>query len=930
VNHGTSVRKSLLIITLLVLQGSSLSVMISFSETATAGPLPLGTTAYHSYNETVDELNQIATDHPSITKLISIGKSYEGRDIWAMKVSDNPEIEEEDEPEVYFNGNHHAREWLTIEVCLYILNYLTDNYSTNLTIANIVNNRQIWVVPIVNPDGRVWDSEEDDPANHRNQPWGWRKNRMDNGDGSFGVDLNRNYGYMWGGAGASDNPSDSTYRGPEPFSENETKAIRDFVKEHNFVFSISYHTYGQLILYPWGYTYNATEDDALLEAVANGMADLITNKASSARPGYTPAQGADLYMTSGSDDDWLYGEMGIYAYCIELYPYYSDNDANVTAPYDKFHPSENKVLPVCEDNIEAALYLAKIADNPFQALNYHVSLYTDTESQLVNQTETEVTDITITNDGGLEDTYDLSASSIPGWTINLDKSTIYLNSESSGTVTLSVTVPGGESGGDYFIWVNATSQSDSTVIDTLLFTVTVPYFHDVGLQSIDTFMDGGTYPAGQYMINSTVKNYGRTTEPGFNVSLEIIHLGTSVTQTVFSDDMESGVNEWQVVDLDGSISPDSWKQTTSTFNSSTTSWWCGAAANYSNKTAQLLVSPSFDLTDATGANLTFYHKYNIEASYDYGSVDVYNGTHWITLGIYDGDSPSSFELVELSLSDFIDRNDVQFRFRFTTDEGVIDDGWFIDDVKVTAEFPTETIVYGPALNQTSGMMIQDDVQMISWDYTFTESGNYKIRTTTLLGTDEFNNNNQTYVNIKIVVKIIYAHIPVQIGWNLISTPLLPDNTSVPTVLQDLDGDTTWTNIWHFNSGDTLDNWKSWVEDRPSNFDDLQDIDNTMGVWLYIPDAISLGDGYLNLSGSLSWQVDIQLRSGWNLVGFPSKFDKPRDVALGNLIFGDDIYKIKWFNATAGKIEDVSISDNFRVGQGYWIYANKNCVWEVPL
>ncbi len=96
---------------------------------------------------------------------------------------------------------------------MYILNYLTDNYPTNTTIANIVDNRQIWVIPCVNPDGRVWDSSGDDPSSYKN----WRKTRSDNGDGSFGVDPNRNYDYMWGGAGASDNPSYDNYRGPEPF-----------------------------------------------------------------------------------------------------------------------------------------------------------------------------------------------------------------------------------------------------------------------------------------------------------------------------------------------------------------------------------------------------------------------------------------------------------------------------------------------------------------------------------------------------------------------------------------------------------------------------------------------------------------------------------------------------------------------------------------
>jgi hypothetical protein len=309
-------------------------------------PRPLGPTIYHSFDEMETELFQIASDHPTITKLESIGKTYEGREIWAMKVSDNPDIEE-DEPEIFYNAMHHAREWLTMEVALYILNYLTDNYLSNSTITDIVDSRQIWIISCVNPDGRVWDSAGDDPTSHRSQTAGWRKNRADHGEGSIGVDLNRNYGYMWGGAGASRNPGSETYRGPEPFSELETRAIRDFVSQHDFVFAISYHAHGQMILYPYGYTYNDPAEEEIFVKIGENMDGLITNNAGSVNSSYAVKQGSDLYLTSGTDNDWLYGQMGIYAYTIELYPHGDDDDAAIKIPYDRFHPREDKVIPVC-------------------------------------------------------------------------------------------------------------------------------------------------------------------------------------------------------------------------------------------------------------------------------------------------------------------------------------------------------------------------------------------------------------------------------------------------------------------------------------------------------------------------------------------------------------------------------------------------------
>jgi hypothetical protein len=845
-----------------------------------------------------------------------------------MKVSDNPDIEE-DEPEILFDGNHHAREWMTIEVCLYILNYLTDNYLTNATIENIVNNRQIWVIPVVNPDGRVYDSPEDDPADHSNQPWGWRKNRRDNGDGSYGVDLNRNYGYMWGGAGASSDPSEPTYRGPEPFSENETQAIRDFVMEHNFVFAISYHSYGQLILYPWGYTYNESEDDDILSKVASDMSDLMTNKANSSTTGYTPAQGSDLYMTSGTTDDWLYGEFGIYSFCIELYPTRNDifaGDPAVTAPYDGFHPSQDKVIPVCEDNIEAALYLAKIADNPFQAMDYHVSLSTQEETKVINQSETGQFTISVLNNGANDDFYNLSASDIPGWTIDLNTETMFLFSETSGPLTLTVTVPGGQSGGEYFIWVNATSQSNSSVADSIIITVPVPFFNDVGIQSIDTFMNQGSYLIGDYSITSTARNFGRNDQSSFDCSLEIVKLGHPVTQTIFSDGMESGGTGWEIVDLDGSESPDTWKAVTSTYHSPTNSFWCGSTAKYSNNTAQLLISPTFSLKWAVGANLSFYHKYQIESAYDYGSVDIYNGIKWITLASYDGDGPTSFEQENISLYDFIGYDNLRIRFRFTSDEGVIDEGWFIDDVVVSAEFPSETTVFGPAIKQTTGLMSQDDTQQLTWDYTFTELGNYKIYSSTLMDIDEYQGNNQSCVIIAVIPASPSYEISLEYGWNLVSLPLIRSDTSISALLDPISD--KYDAIQWYDSSDLVDPWKHHNVQKSSSLNDLEEINHEMGFLIHIIDPSGT---QLNFTGQeFSLNQTIEIEAGWNLVGYPSTINRTRDLALNNLTFGDNVDAIWTFDSTMQKWVKVKETDHFEMAKGYFIHSKTKITWDVPL
>jgi hypothetical protein len=203
---------------------------------------------YHSHDEVITEL--IALEDSGIAKTYIIGGTHEGRDIWAVRISDNPSVDE-NEPGALFMGGQHAREWIGIEVPLYLAQYLVDNYDTDEDIKWLVDNSDIWIVPVVNPDGYEYSR-----AGHRS----WRKNRRDNGDGSFGVDVNRNWGYMWGGTGSSGSPSNSWYRGPSAFSEPETQAMKDLVLAHDFRFLPDYHSWGQMIYSPWGYTLDPCPD----------------------------------------------------------------------------------------------------------------------------------------------------------------------------------------------------------------------------------------------------------------------------------------------------------------------------------------------------------------------------------------------------------------------------------------------------------------------------------------------------------------------------------------------------------------------------------------------------------------------------------------------------------------------------------------------
>ncbi|SHF32533.1 M14 family metallopeptidase [Streptoalloteichus hindustanus] len=267
--------------------------------------------AYHNYSELTAELRQTASKYPSITKLSSVGKSHQGRDLWLLKISDNAATDE-DEPEVLFTCNQHAREHLTVEMCLRIVERFTKGYDSDPEIKQFVDTREIYVITSVNPDGAEYDIAT---GSYR----GWRKNRQ-----GSGTDPNRNWGYKWGCCnGSSGSPSSETYRGPSAFSAPETARVRDFVNsrvvggKQQITAHIDFHTYSELILWPYGYTHSETapgltaEDARVFSTLGREMAE--TN-------GYTPQQSSDLYVTDGSVNDWMWAQHKIWSYTFEMYP----------------------------------------------------------------------------------------------------------------------------------------------------------------------------------------------------------------------------------------------------------------------------------------------------------------------------------------------------------------------------------------------------------------------------------------------------------------------------------------------------------------------------------------------------------------------------------------------------------------------------------
>lgn len=306
---------------------------------------------YHNYTELTEAVKLLAQSNPTLVQLGSIGKSIEGREIWILRLGSR-KVNPDQLPGMIFMGGHHAREHLSVEMPLMLAQFLVKKYNEgNTRITTLLDSRDIHIIPVVNPDGMEFDIAD---GNYKM----WRKNRRRNSDGTFGVDLNRNYGFQWGTGGSSSSPSSDTFKGPQPFSEPETQAIRDYIDARpNLTTLLSFHTFSQLILYPWGHKYDGIEnsrDKQVHEVMAQKMAEM--NK-------YTPQQSSDLYIASGDTTDWSYGVHKMISFTFELDP------ANNGFGGGGFYPGASVIQPVFDKNIEPCLYLLEYSDNPYRVLN---------------------------------------------------------------------------------------------------------------------------------------------------------------------------------------------------------------------------------------------------------------------------------------------------------------------------------------------------------------------------------------------------------------------------------------------------------------------------------------------------------------------------------------------------------------------------------
>lgn len=283
-----------------------------------------------------DKIDELAALRPDLVTVSTIGTSVEGRSIRSMQITGGPG-NPADKPSILYNACQHSREWIAVMTAMYVAEHLIAEYDTDPFVRELVDRIDFRIVPMVNPDGYV-------------HTWGpnrlWRKNRRDNGNGTFGVDLNRNWSFQWGQSGSSGDPGSTTYRGPAPFSEPESSAVRDLALSlPNLLGHLDIHNYGQDLFRTWGYTSTLPPDIALINTIGDDVAGVI-----SAVHGETYVHGPGG-ITSGTAKDWFYGDQDVISWTLELR---DEGTHNFLLPADQ-------ILPTCEENWPGVLRFADLA-----------------------------------------------------------------------------------------------------------------------------------------------------------------------------------------------------------------------------------------------------------------------------------------------------------------------------------------------------------------------------------------------------------------------------------------------------------------------------------------------------------------------------------------------------------------------------------------
>lgn len=586
---------------------------------------------YYTVAEVTAKLDSMRMLYPNlITTKQSIGNTVEGRPMYMVKISDNPDIDE-NEPEVLYSAMIHAREPQAMMQMIYFMYYLLENYGTNPEVTYLVNNREMYFIPILNPDGYYY--------NQINSPSGggmWRKNRKNN-IGSYGIDLNRNFGpeNYWNApnGGSSTTPSSDTYRGPSPFSEPETQNYRNFIISRNFKNALNYHTYSNLLIYPYGALSMETPDSAIFREFAGDMV---------AYNGYLP--GTDVqtvgYSTRGNSDDYMYdGNIPQQGKIFAMTP-------EVGSSSDGFWPAQSRIFPLAQENVLPNLYYAYVAGEYVKLNNVAY------DRQYFNPGDQNIQmNISSIKNKGLGD-----ASNLTVELISLDQ----FISINSGTVNIP----------------SLPARSTMPVATPFVFSISP-------MAPID------------YLAKLLV----RTSTNGTVMSTDTLRIVFGTPNFAFVDTTNNPTNLWTI--SASPTTPQWGATTSSYYSTPNSYTDSPIGNYVSNATVSLTTTNPISLTGLNNPRLSFWTKWDIETKWDCGVVLITtnNGSTWNPISgqytkpasgsgkqvptgmpMYDG-LRASWVKEEFDLTSFAGQN-IKLRFELRTDGSINNDGWYIDDIGI--------------------------------------------------------------------------------------------------------------------------------------------------------------------------------------------------------------------------------------------------------
>ncbi|MBZ0203149.1 MAG: T9SS type A sorting domain-containing protein [Ignavibacteria bacterium] len=566
---------------------------------------------YLKYDEMVAKLDSLRQEYPQfISAKFSIGTTYENRTIWAVRITNGPDAPT-GRQEVLYHALIHAREPESMEAQLYYFYWLFENYNTEHVARYILNNREIYWVPVYNVDGYVYNQ-----TTNPNGGGQWRTNRHNTGSNCGYTDPNRNYGiYEFWNSSNNGSSTDQcsgglgTYRGSSPFSELETQAMRNFVNSRNFKTCLGAHTYGNLLIKPWAWSDpQVTTDDAIFQQYSLDMTDTSNYAIGTATQ-------TVAYAVRGGADDWYYNDSG-HTKIIALTP----ETGSVT---EGFWPPQNRIIPLAQGMLFTNQYIAMAAGaftNPlsktFSKLNY-------------TQNESGTYKIVLKNKGLL------SAANVKiEWT----------------PISPLVSIPT-----QSFTRANI----NSFVNDSVTFSFTV----------------SGSAPNGS-LLATTLKIKQNDTN---TVYTEVVYVPVNGT-VLLLDSAENGTSNWTL--------GQGWNTVTTQFHSSTHSFTDSPTGNYANNANNpLTLASSLNVSSYQKLFLSFWHRFDTEARYDFCIVEVStnNGTLWTALNTYsyNGHARGNWRERFYDITSAANNsNAFKVRFRLLADGGDVYDGWYIDDVRI--------------------------------------------------------------------------------------------------------------------------------------------------------------------------------------------------------------------------------------------------------